>query len=54
MKGQHSWRSVLRAIGTDFATLEKAERLANADVLDAWFDPSPLVIEKSSSTSHGY
>jgi len=39
----------------------KAKDVANADVLDAWFDPSPLVIEKIKQhlswilkTSHQY
>jgi histidinol-phosphate/aromatic aminotransferase/cobyric acid decarboxylase-like protein len=33
------------AIGNDFSTLEKSKDIINADVLDAWFDPSPKVIE---------
>ncbi len=35
-----------QAIGEDFSTLEKSERVINADVLDAWFNPSPKVLEK--------
>jgi histidinol-phosphate aminotransferase len=35
-----------RAIGDDFSTLEKSVDIINADVLDAWFDPSPKIIEK--------
>ncbi len=31
------------AIGSDFSTLEKSREIINADVLDAWFDPSPRV-----------
>lgn len=33
------------AIGSDFANLERAGQIINADVLDAWFDPSPCVID---------
>lgn len=34
------------AIGDDFETLDKKEAIINADVLDAWFDPAPQVLEK--------
>ncbi|HWZ43096.1 MAG TPA: histidinol-phosphate transaminase [Candidatus Saccharimonadales bacterium] len=34
------------AIGTTFNDLAKSEAVISADVLDAWFDPSPRVIEK--------
>lgn len=34
------------AIGTNFTTLDKANHVINADVLDAWFDPSPKAISK--------
>ncbi|MEK7106827.1 MAG: histidinol-phosphate transaminase [Patescibacteria group bacterium] len=34
------------AIGNDFSTLENSTKVISADVLDAWFDPSPKVIEK--------
>jgi histidinol-phosphate/aromatic aminotransferase/cobyric acid decarboxylase-like protein len=34
------------AIGEDFQSLERSKDIINADVLDAWFDPSPRVIEK--------
>lgn len=34
------------AIGEDFSTLEKSKTVISADVLDAWFDPSPKVIKK--------
>jgi histidinol-phosphate/aromatic aminotransferase/cobyric acid decarboxylase-like protein len=34
------------AIGEDFQTLECASEVVNADVLDAWFDPSPRVLQK--------
>ena len=34
------------AIGTKFDTLERREEIVNADVLDAWFPPSPRVIAK--------
>jgi hypothetical protein len=32
------------AIGDDFATLERSRTVINADVLDAWFPPSPIAI----------
>lgn len=34
------------AIGEHFDDLGRADIIINADVLDAWFDPSPRVIEK--------
>jgi len=34
------------AIGEDFRTLERGCEVISADVLDAWFDPSPRVIER--------
>lgn len=34
------------AIGEDFSTLERSTQIINADVLDAWFDPSPKVLNK--------
>jgi histidinol-phosphate aminotransferase len=33
------------AIGTGFDTLERRESVVNADVLDAWFPPSPKALE---------
>jgi len=33
-----------RAIGERFDALERRERIIGADVLDAWFDPSPKVL----------
>ena len=36
--------SFFEAIGPDFQKLEKRHDIINADVLDAWFDPSPKVI----------
>lgn len=33
------------AIGTKFDDLSKSDEIINADVLDAWFDPSPSVID---------
>jgi hypothetical protein len=32
------------AIGDDFSALERRHGVVNADVLDAWFDPSPAVL----------
>jgi histidinol-phosphate/aromatic aminotransferase/cobyric acid decarboxylase-like protein len=34
------------AIGTDFQDLARAQQIISADVLDAWFDPSPRVVNK--------
>src|SRR5215831_13173141 len=34
------------AIGTDFQDLARAQEIISADVLDAWFDPSPRVVNK--------
>ena len=34
------------AVGNDFSKMEKSKRIIGADVLDAWFDPSPNVIAK--------
>ncbi|MBI4605686.1 MAG: aminotransferase class I/II-fold pyridoxal phosphate-dependent enzyme [Planctomycetes bacterium] len=33
------------AIGDEFDALERRDAVVNADVLDAWFDPSPKVLE---------
>jgi len=33
-----------RAIGEDFDNLDRSEEIVNADVLDAWFPPSPQAI----------
>lgn len=46
MKKAYHGGKFFEAIGEDFATLEKWEHVINADVLDAWFDPSPKVLEK--------
>lgn len=35
-----------KAIGEEFETLEKRHEIINADVLDAWFDPAPSIVEK--------
>ncbi len=32
-------------IGEDFSTLENTKKIVSADVLDAWFDPSPKVVK---------
>jgi histidinol-phosphate/aromatic aminotransferase/cobyric acid decarboxylase-like protein/N-acyl-L-homoserine lactone synthetase len=34
------------AIGDEFGELANASRIISADVLDAWFDPAPTVLEK--------
>ncbi len=34
-----------KSIGESFETLEKSRNIINADVLDAWFEPSPKVME---------
>ncbi len=36
--------SFFKAIGEDLQTLQRAEQIINADVLDAWFPPSPEVL----------
>jgi len=38
--------SFFKAIGEDLQTLDKAKQIINADVLDAWFPPSPNVLKK--------
>lgn len=37
--------SFFKAIGEDLQTLVKAKEIINADVLDAWFPPSPKVLQ---------
>lgn len=37
--------SFFEAIGEDLQSIEKAKDIINADVLDAWFNPSPKVLE---------
>lgn len=37
--------SFFKAIGEDLQTLQKAKQIINADVLDAWFPPSPKVLD---------
>ncbi|MEO7119619.1 MAG: histidinol-phosphate transaminase, partial [Ginsengibacter sp.] len=37
--------SFFKAIGEDLQTLQKAKEIINADVLDAWFPPSPKVLQ---------
>lgn len=37
--------SFFKAIGEDLQTLDKAIQIINADVLDAWFPPSPNVLK---------
>lgn len=34
------------AVGDDFSSLERSENVINADVLDAWFPPTPKALEK--------
>ena len=41
----HGGRS-FEAIGEDFKTLERSAEVVRADVLDAWFEPSPNVLTK--------
>lgn len=45
MKAYHGG-SFFKAIGEDFQLLENRHDVISADVLDAWFDPSPMVIQK--------
>ena len=37
------------AIGAEFDALHRRSAVINADVLDAWFDPAPGVIEAVSA-----
>jgi histidinol-phosphate/aromatic aminotransferase/cobyric acid decarboxylase-like protein/GNAT superfamily N-acetyltransferase len=37
------------AIGKEFDNLNRREKIINADVLDAWFDPSPKIINEIKS-----
>ncbi len=39
-------------IGTDFTHLERIRDVINADVLDAWFSPSPKVIDRLGAYLH--
>jgi len=34
------------AIGVDLGTLQRAEEVVSADVLDAWFDPASVILEE--------
>lgn len=45
MKPAFHGGALYEAIGVDFAKLDIAGQVINADVLDAWFDPSPQVID---------
>lgn len=52
-----------KAIGEDFSSLDRREGVVSADVLDAWYDPSPKAVEavrehlpwlmKTSPPTHG-
>lgn len=46
MKKAYHGGDFFQAVGDDFSTLENSEHVINADVLDAWFNPSPKVLEK--------
>lgn len=46
MKKAYHGGDFFQGVGEDFSTLEKSEHVINADVLDAWFDPSPKAIDK--------
>ncbi len=37
------------AIGKEFDNLNRRKKIINADVLDAWFDPSPKILEELES-----
>jgi histidinol-phosphate/aromatic aminotransferase/cobyric acid decarboxylase-like protein/N-acyl-L-homoserine lactone synthetase len=37
--------SFFDAIGNEFDDLDRRKKIINADVLDAWFDPSPKILE---------
>jgi hypothetical protein len=40
-----SWGAFFDGIGREFDNLGNVTRVINADVLDAWFPPSPKVID---------
>ena len=40
------------AIGTEFDNLKRRNTIINADVLDAWFDPSPKILKELKSHLH--
>jgi len=42
------------AVGDEFDDLERRHRIINADVLDAWFPPSPGVIEALKAGANSY
>lgn len=44
--------SFFEAIGNTFDSLEKRHDIINADVLDAWFAPSPNIIERLRDPAH--
>ena len=46
MKKAYHGGDFFQGVGEDFSTLEKSEHIINADVLDAWFDPSPKALDK--------
>jgi histidinol-phosphate/aromatic aminotransferase/cobyric acid decarboxylase-like protein len=43
-QGAHHGGAFFDAIGVDFRTLQRRSSVISADVLDAWFDPSPRVL----------
>ena len=45
MKAAFHGGAFFNAIGTDFKTLERSRNVISADVLDAWFDPAPAVLD---------
>jgi histidinol-phosphate aminotransferase len=47
-KAYHGGGGVYNVIGADFEDIERGKDVANADGLDAWFDPSPKAVAKLS------
>ena len=47
-KAYHGGGGVYNVIGTDFEDIRRNKEAANADGLDAWFDPSPRAVAKLS------
>lgn len=45
MKHAFHGGALFEAIGADFSGVATADQVINADVLDAWFDPSPRVLD---------
>ncbi len=47
-RGAYHGGAFFEAIGVDLQSLNRAEGVVSADVLDAWFDPAPAIIEETA------